>query len=194
MVISKGSSYGEEAHADPQRPVCDDDVALANHIERHGLQQCTVTAGDILRTLGGGAPSGVAAQAYPVDVLDVQADGERFVASAHVVARHRLWRGTFLAAMNAAYVEGLYLGPRSHPNDGLVDVTTGSLRWQQRIMARRRAETGTHLPHPDMKMVRRPKYEITFDQPMPLYIDGVAVGRFGWLAIEVRPDAGVVVV
>ncbi len=194
MVIGKGTAYGTESAIDPSWPSFDSDAALAEHITTNGTAPCTVTAGDILTTLGGGAPSGVASLAYPIDLIEVIADGETFTAVAHVVARRRLWTGQFLVAMNAAWVDGLYLGPRSHPNDGLVDVTFGSLAWQQRFMARRRAVTGTHLPHPAMKMVRRSEYTAELDRSLPLRLDGVAKGTVRNLRIQVRPDAGVVVV
>ena len=149
----------------------------------------------MLTTLGGGAPPGVAARAYPLDLLEVELDGDQFaVAVAHVVARRRLWAGKFLAAMNAAYVDGLYLGPRSHPNDGLVDTTVGCLGLQQRVMARKRAATGVHLPHPDLKLIRKDSVSHSFDRPTPVMVDGVMIGETVGITVTVRPDAGLVVV
>ncbi len=151
--------------------------------------------GDLLRTLGGGAGHGVATLAYPVDLLRVTLDGNLVVAGvAHVIARHFMWRGEFAAAMNAAWLGERYLGPRAHPNDGLVDVTFGRLGWQQRLLARRRVRTGAHLPHPDLTMVRRAHWEHQFSRSLPVYVDGVAVGTTQRIAVDVEPDAGVIVV
>ncbi|NNE96223.1 MAG: hypothetical protein HKN24_09370, partial [Acidimicrobiales bacterium] len=156
---------------------------------------CTLSGGDVLTTLGGGARPGVSPLAYPIDLVDVRLDDDRrFTSVAHVIAHNALWRGQFLVAMNAAWVGRLYLGPRSHPNDGLVDVTTGSLPWQQRLMARRRAATGSHLPHPRLRATRTAAFEYGFDRPTPVWIDGMARGRARRLSLEVIPDAGVVVV
>ncbi len=195
MVISKGSAYGSESEIDPAWPSLATDAALAQHIEANGTAPCTVTGGDLLLTLGGGATAGLRPLAYPVDLLEVELDADHYlVAVAHVVVRRRLWAGPFLVAMNAAWVDGLYLGPRSHPNDGLVDVTTGTLPWQQRWMARRRAGTGTHLPHPALTMTRKPSMTFRFDQPTMVRVDGQRTKRASQIEVRVRPDAGLVVV
>ena len=195
MVIGKGSAYGSESEVDPSWPSFATDADLASHIATHGPAPCTITGGDVLGTLGGGAPPGVSPRAYPLDLLEVELDdGRVVVAVAHVVARRRWWSGQFLAAMNAAYVDGLYLGPRSHPNDGLVDTTIGRLGLQQRLMAKKRAATGVHLPHPDLKMTRRNCIKHSFDRATPIRIDGVPIGASVGIQVTVRPDAGLVVV
>lgn len=195
MVIGKGSGYGTPAAIEPDWPCFDGDADLAAHIAAAGPAPCTLRGGDVLTTLGGGAGSGVSPLAYPIDLVTVRFDdGRRLHSVAHVVVRRPFWRGEFLVAMNAAWVDGLYLGPRSHPNDGLVDVTTGSLPWQQRLMARRRAATGTHLPHPRLRVARVKTFEHSFDRPIPVWIDGVRCGRTRRLSLEVAPDAGLVVV
>lgn len=195
MVIGKGSSYGSESSIDPAWPSLVSDAELAQHVRTHATAPCTITGGDILTTLGGGAPPGVSPRAYPLDLLEVELDdGTTTVAAAHVVVRRMLWAGEFLAAMNAAYVDGLYLGPRSHPNDGLVDVTVGRLGLQQRVMARKRAVTGVHLPHPDLKMTRKPEVVHSFGRSTPVRVDGVLVGETTRIRLTVRPDAGLVVV
>jgi diacylglycerol kinase family enzyme len=195
MVIGKGSAYGSESDIDPAWPSLATDAALAHHIEANGAAPCTVTGGDLLLTLGGGATAGLSPLAYPVDLLEVELDAEHvFAAVAHVVVRRQLWAGEFLVAMNAAWVNGLYLGPRAHPNDGLVDVTTGALPWRQRWMARRRAATGTHLPHPALTMVRRPSMTFRFDHPTVVRVDGQRTLRASQIDVRVRPDAGLVVV
>ncbi len=195
MVIGKGSSYGFESSIDPTWPTLGTDAQLARHIAEKGSDPCTITGGDLLATLGGGAPAGVSHRAYPVDLLEIELeDGSLHVAAAHVVVRRRLWAGVFLAAMNAAYVDGLYLGPRSHPNDGLVDTTVGQLGLQQRLMAKKRAITGVHLPHPGLKMTRKPEVVHSFERGTPVRVDGVLVGETTRIKVVVRPDAGLVVV
>ncbi len=195
MVIGKGGAYGTPFEVDPSMPVLSSDCVVAAHIVANGTDPCTVDGGDLLRTLGGGAGLGIATLAYPVDLLRVTLDGNLAVAGvAHVIARHFMWRGEFAAAMNAAWQGEKYLGPRAHPNDGLVDVTFGRLGWQQRLLARRRVRTGAHLPHPDLTMVRRAHWEHEFSRPVPVYIDDVAVGTTRRIAVDVEPDAGVIVV
>jgi hypothetical protein len=195
MVIGKGGAYGIPLEVDPSMPVLSSDPLVAAHILANGSAPCTADGGDLLRTLGGGAGRGVPTLAYPVDLLRVVLDGDVVVAGvAHVIARHFMWRGEFAAAMNAAWLGDRYLGPRAHPNDGLVDVTFGRLAWQQRLLARRRVRTGAHLPHPDLTVVRRARWEHEFSRPIPIRVDDVVVGRARCLSIQVEPDAGVIVV
>jgi hypothetical protein len=195
MVIGKGGSYGTEADIDPTWPSLVSDSELAAHIRANGTAPCTVTSGDLLTTLGGGAPPGVRPRAYPVDLLNVDLDGvHTFVAAAHVVARRSLWAGPFFVAMNAAWVDGLYLGPRSHPNDGVVDVTSGELPLQQRWLARRRAVTGSHLPHPGLSVSRTKHISHRLDRPTMVRIDGRRTVRAIQISVSVQPDAGIVVV
>jgi hypothetical protein len=195
MVIKKGGAYGSESDIDPGWPSLATDAAVADHIEANGAAPCTVTGGDLLLTLGGGAPPGVSPLAYPIDVLDVEIDGEHaFVAAAHIVVRRPLWAGQFLAAMNAAWVDGMYLGPRSHPNDGLVDVTIGALPWQQRWIARHRAATGTHVPHPALTTTRKSSMAFRFEKPTLVRVDGRRTESAIQIVVNVRPDAGLIVV
>lgn len=57
----------------------------------------------------------------------VLVDGRLHWFVAHLVARRSWWRGRTLAVMNAQWLGGWDLAPRSHPDDGLLDVTDGTL-------------------------------------------------------------------
>ncbi|MEZ5228415.1 MAG: hypothetical protein R2710_17600 [Acidimicrobiales bacterium] len=95
--------------------------------------------------------------------------------------------------MNAAYVGERYLGPRSHPNDDLLDVTFGALPLQQRLMASKRSRQGTHLPHPALTVVRRPVWAHDFARPTAVWIDGRRTGRCLHLEVRLVTDAFVVI-
>lgn len=193
MVIRRGDSYGTVIHVEPGWPRCGDDCEIAAHIVRHGTEPCVVVDGDLLTTLGGSSLDG-GGRAYPVDALRVVLDESvEHVAAAHVVIRRRWWTGECAVAMNAAWLGPWYLGPRAHPNDGVVDVTVGRLPWRQRLLARRRARTGSHLPHPGLRTVRGPSWEHAFPGPTGVYVDSRRVGRARHVRIAVLPDAGVVV-
>ncbi|NNF55446.1 MAG: hypothetical protein HKN03_13520 [Acidimicrobiales bacterium] len=195
MVIEKGGTYGTPGPNPAHLPQCGNDRELAAHIAEAGTSPCTVLAGDVLVTLGGGARPGVAPLAYPLDVLEVRLDeGPVVLAVAHTIARRRFWRGECAVAMNAAWCNDWYLGPRSHPNDGLVDVTIGALSAQQRYLARRRVRSGSHLPHPNLKVTRTTHWDHNFRSPVGVWIDGYRHGSARHVEIHVRPDAGLVVV
>jgi YegS C-terminal NAD kinase beta sandwich-like domain len=149
--------------------------------------------GDLCRTLGGRGDEerlwSADAMTFPVDLGIAEFDGERHCFVAHVVARRSWWRGRAVAAMNAQWLGEWDLGPRSHPDDGLLDITDGVLPPGQRLEARRRARTGTHLPHPDLRTSRVAEVDLTFERPLDVWLDGERVGRTSRLRLDLAPDA-----
>jgi hypothetical protein len=147
--------------------------------------------GDLCRTLGGRGDEahlrGPDSIELPIDVGAVLVDGRlhRFVA--HLVARRRLWSGEVVVAMNAEWCGSLCLGPRAHPGDGLLDVTRGTLSPADRLKARRRARSGSHLPHPNLRVERVSALQASFERPVDVWLDGVRVGTARSLSVRVEP-------
>jgi diacylglycerol kinase family enzyme len=112
---------------------------------------------------------------------------------AHLVARNRLWTRAFVV-MNAQWLGGLNLGPRAHPNDGLLDVYDARLGLADVVKVRARARAGAHLPHPGIKERRVPAAQVGFDRPLTVWLDGMRVGPARGLSVRVDPDALTVVV
>ena len=202
MTIRKGEPWGEPA-IDPCPALeadVDADVArlAGDALERGEHAVIGLTFGssarrrssDLARTLGIGVLRPPSERlAYRCDLGLVRLDGGHPLPfAAHVVARRRLWRGPFLVVMNAAWVGEWYLGPRAHPNDGLLDVTSGSLPPVQRLLARRRAPAGSHLPHPGLAVTRSKVVDHAFDRPIPVLIDGRSAGRARSLTVELVTD------
>ncbi len=202
MVIRRGEPWGEAVPSPPDLHLAGSDAEasawVALHLQRgEPVPSFGVAAGDLARTMGGGTPErfpGTVTQA-PVDVLRVDAGGGTTWAVAHVVARGRAWRGEARWAMNAQYIGSLDLAPRSHPNDGRMDVLVMSAQmpWRARLVARRRARTGTHLPHPDLATTQTATATWALPGRSSLWVDGVR-----WLTapangldvvITVVPDA-----
>lgn len=190
-MISPGQPWGNLVELDGDEPRAHDDRGLAELLARHPGARVLLDGGDLFTSLGGQAP----AEPFemPIDLLEVTADGRQHLAAAHVVARRRGWRGHFVVAMNGTHLGGWNLGPKAHPNDGIVDLTSGSLGLGDRLKARRRAPAGAHLPHPDLTTSRRRSLELHLATATPLFIDGVKVGRVSHLVIAVRGDAGRIV-
>ncbi len=116
---------------------------------------------------------------------------------AHLVASRRpgsIFAGHTVVAMNAAFRGDANLAPRAHPGDGLIDTIEGSLSWPDRIRARRRLVTGTHLPHPALVLRRAAGATFGFDRPVRLVLDGREVARAARFRIRCLPDAVTVVV
>ena len=149
--------------------------------------------GDLCRTVGGRGDrcrlATPAAVRLPVDVAAVTIDDKPHWFVAHLVARRSWWRGRVVAVMNAQWIGRWDVAPRSHPNEGLLDLFVGAPSLDDRWKARRRLITGTHVPHPAIVQRRTDALELELDPPLDVYLDGVKVGRGRHLEIRVEPDA-----
>ena len=153
--------------------------------------------GDLCRTLGGpGEESRLRSREavrFSVDLGEVLLDGRLHLFVAHVVARTRWWSHA-VVAMNAQFLGPWVLGPRAHPNDGLLDVYQADLSVPDRMKVRARVRHGAHLPHPRIKERRTAAMQIDLGRPRTVYLDGERWGEARNLALRVEPDALTVVV
>lgn len=197
MTIKKGERWGRSVPSPAGLTLAADDAAARAVVlgrRQHGQHRVALglVGGDLARTLGGGHNRfpGIVVQAT-VDLLRVDA-GESFTwAVAHVVARRRWYRGEVLFATNAQFFGNFDIAPRAHPNDGRVDIVhvAREMSWRARWQARRRARTGTHMPHPQLTSRQVADYTIDFRHPMWIWVDGVKWQRSMHLQVTVEPDA-----
>lgn len=149
--------------------------------------------GDLARTLGSHRPrvANAAWTRVPIDLIDVNADGRHMGALAHVVLRRRGWRGHVIFVANAEYHRGMDIAPRAHPGDGRLDLleVAPTMTLRARIQARARARSGTHLPHPDLRMRQITEEGWEFPTPIGLWVDGVHQGSARRINVRVRPGA-----
>jgi hypothetical protein len=191
MTVKRGSEWGERVSVPSDALPVATDADAAAAIGRKAQRPVVLRGGDLFRTLGGPATG----LRVPIDVIDVAFDGVAGSAVAHVVARRagRLgwWRGPAVAVMNAQYIGRWDVAPRSHPNDGRLDVVemAGTMSVRARWQAWRRLPTGSHVPHPDILTRRTAEATFTFDRPLGLWVDGVARGPVRSLTVRVVPDA-----
>lgn len=198
MTIRRGEPWGEAVASAHDLFLASTDAAAravvcAARVEGSAPPPIGLTGGDLARTMGGGAPGrfpGTVTRA-PVDLLRVQADGAVTWAVAHVVARRHWWRGEVVLAMNAQFLGPYDVAPRSHPNDGRLDLVHVAARMglRTRLQARRRARTGTHLPHPLIEARQAASTTLQFARPLDLWIDGVRWCRASDVTLTVEPDA-----
>jgi hypothetical protein len=200
MTIRRGEPWGESASVPPDLFVAADDATASRFVATaleagRKVPPFGVSGGDLARTMGGGAPGRFAAAVTraPVDLLRVEADGRRTVAVAHVVVGS-WFRPGLCFAMNAQFVGKLDLAPRSHPNDGRLDtlVVNPSMSLRARVQARRRARSGTHVPHPQLAVSQVAAVTWTFDRARTIRVDGRRWGSARTVCVTVLPDALVV--
>ncbi len=202
MTIEKGKSWGEPGALPAGGVVVDSDAGARRALEearreRRPFPVVGLLGGDLCRTLGGPGDEGrlqsADATTFTVDVGEVLIDGRLHVFVAHLVARRLLWRECFVA-MNAQWLGHWNLGPRAHPNDGLLDTYDAHLTFADLPKVRARLPLGSHLPHPRIKERRTAALQLDLPAPRQIQLDGEPVGEGHHLAIRVHPDALTVVV
>jgi diacylglycerol kinase family enzyme len=205
MTVRKGKGWGEPGTLAEDGVVVHSDAEARRIVERARRSgerppPLGVAGGDLCRTLGGRGDvarlrSRNAVQ-LPVDLGTVLVDGRLHWFVAHLVARRSWWRGPLGAAMNAEFLGDWDVAPRAHPNDGLLDMVevAAGMSLADRIKARRRLSVGGHVPHPAIKQSRRPAFQIEFDHPTRVWLDGERIGVATSLSVRIEPDALICVV
>ena len=166
--------------------------------ERRPFPALGLLGGDLCRTLGGGGGTQLQGVRFTVDLGEALLDGRLHLFVAHLVARTRLWTRAFVA-MNAQYLSnrplGTWnLGPRAHPNDGLLDTYDARLPRSQLLPVRSRLHHGSHLPHPNIKERRTAALQVDLERPLAVRLDGVKVGQARVISVRLQPDALTVVI
>ncbi len=202
MTIEKGATWGSEVPRPQQLTIVDDDRAAVGALtatEGPGdRQMVALRGGDLARTMGARGPGDRDRLIeFPVDLIEVRLDdAESITALAHVVARSPVrrgswWRGPLLAVMNAEFLGDHDVAPRGHPNDGRVEtfLVDPAMSIRQRLAARRRLATGTHVPHPliTTRSVRTARW--TFARDVAVFVDHEPAGRARSIEVIVQPDA-----
>jgi hypothetical protein len=157
-----------------------------------------LAGGDLCATLGGRGDVadrlGSETMLLPVDVGLAVVDGQaQHAFVAHALWRARFWQGPAVAAMNADLLGVWRPAPRAHPGDGKLDVVQGQLSVRERLIARKRARTGDHVPHPDISIARTAQTIIALRR-RTLWIDGTNVGPCERLELSLAPQAVLVAV
>jgi hypothetical protein len=215
VTIRKGEQWGTLGPVPSGVVTVDDDAALHRLVQ--DARSCGsepppvgLRGGDLFRALGGvdgtdRLASGDDVARLPCDLVRLSLDGGTPVWMAvHAVVRSGLlgsaslgwWRGPVLALMNAQYLGRWDVAPRSHPNDGRVDVVSvaASFGFGDRWKARARLPLGTHLPHPGITTRQVTTQRWDLGASTRIWVDGVDLGRVRVLTADVEPDALTVVV
>lgn len=196
MTIKPGQAWGEPATLPDDAVIArgDREISMALDAARrdgHDFPTFGVLGGDLCRTVAG---TGRLTTAFPVDVGEVLVDGVLHHFVAHLVARRSWWRGPIVVVMNAQHLGRWNVAPRSHPNDGRVDVFEADLSIGDRWKAWRRLPTGTHVPHPGIRQERTSGRQFDLDRGMRVWLDGRDLGPARSLSVRCVADALTVVV
>jgi hypothetical protein len=204
MPIGKGQAWGHLGPMPAAGVVVATDAGARRLVEQARARGepppvLGLVGGDLWRTLGGSGlldPDRLRsdrAMTFGIDVGEVLIDGRLHLFVAHLVAHSRSWRRV-LVAMNAEWRGPWDLGPKSHPNDGLLDTYDARLAWGDLWKVRARLPSGAHMPHPGIKERRVAALQVEFEHPVIVELDGDVVGRASTLSLRIEPDALSVVV
>jgi hypothetical protein len=198
VTIRRGEPWGEPTQSPPGLHIVNTDAELRQWVIRHRaagepVPPVGLAGGDLARSIGGGHPErfpGIVTRA-PVDLLRVTSGDQVTWAAAHLVGFTAWWHGEAFLAMNAQYRGRWDVAPRSHPNDGKVDVVQidPAMPWRQRLAASKRARTGTHLPHPMLQARQVAAVELRLGRRLPLWADGQRWIVTDHVDVTVEPDA-----
>lgn len=203
MTVRKGELWGSPGALPPDGVVVRTDAEARAVITRarRGDQPMPVlglAGGDLARTCGATGDEArlrsTEAQQLPIDLGEVLVDGSLHFFVAHLVARRSWWQGRVTVAMNAQYLGRWDVAPRSHPNDGRLDLLDGDLPLGDRLKARSRLASGTHVPHPGITERRVKAVQLDLDRGTAVWLDGERLGPARALSIRIVPDALTVVV
>lgn len=203
MAVRRGAAWGDTGPLPSDGVIVHSDAearAVVTAARRAGgpLPTLGLLGGDLCRTLGGRGDAdrlhGDEASRATVDVGAVLVDGRMHWFVAHLIARRSWWRGRIFAAMNAQWLGEWNVAPRAHPGDGQLETFDVTMGLGDRIKARSRLPTGSHLPHDDIRYRRTAAMQLDLDPDLSLWLDGDRLGPTRALSIRVEPDALRVVV
>jgi hypothetical protein len=192
-MIRRGQPWGIPADMSDDVLVVKNNQVLSN---TDRTRRIVLTGGDIARSLGnpvvpvvGSACTEVAIDAMLCDITTTDSRSILAVAASSIVVGS-YWRGRHLIVSNAGWIGDSNVAPRAHPNDGKVEMLaiTSHMSLRQRILARRRMQTGTHLPHPDLSSMQIATQSIVRQNEERLMIDGRKIDNWASISIRVEPD------
>ena len=95
--------------------------------------------------------------------------------------------------VNSPIIGHRRISPKSHPSDGLLDIVEFSLSFRQSKKAYKRAKSGDHLPHPQIKTSKKRTYMIKARGKRKVVIDGKKIAYSKEISISIIPHAIAVV-
>ena len=192
-MIRRGQPWGIPTVMSDDVLIVENDQVLSN---TDRTCRVVLTGGDISHSLGnpvvpvaGSACTEVAIDAMLCDITSTTSRLIQAVAASSIVVGS-YWKGRHLIVSNAGWIGDSNIAPRAHPNDGKVEMLTitSHMSLRQRILARRKMQTGTHLPHPDLSSIQIATQLIVRQNREKLMIDGKRIDDWASISIRVEPD------
>jgi hypothetical protein len=204
MTIRKGEGWGKRIPMPSSIRLVRSDAELSQCSRSDFI---SLTDGDIHRTLGSPLLDHNDSECtlLSIDALEVRVtapDGSEraFMAASRIEIGDflsPLRRRRFVCVTNGGIVKGRNLTPRAHPNDGRFDVMTieSSMTFRNRLIARDKAVTGTHVPHPQISVRQIDTFTTErLGRGERLSIDGCLVTNWSEISVTIHADYWQVVI
>ena len=171
-------------------------IFLRDHSARQIHEQSIfMKSGDIPRALGvldrprDAECLRVVIDAIVVSYTDAAGLEHTDVCIASMSIARRFFRGAISVVTNSGYWRKHEVAPRAHLNDGKLDIfeVSGAMRWSQRRMMWKKAQVGSHLPHPLLSYSQGDIFHWK-GSPQRLVIDGQYVGMVTNVSCRVQSD------
>jgi len=207
-MIRRGEEWGRPSGRAAEITLTGDDTELAACVREHpgALIRFDGPRSDLARALGiTRTPQGIEVDvdaihttigiAVNMAVLGTPPDRTHAFTRTHpmtVGVDERSWfrgRATAVVVANGQFLRGADLVPRGHPGDGVLEVQTYALPRGQRRAMRQGLATGSHLPHPEIRVTTGRRIRITCPHALAIEIDGELAGSRRDLEVVAAPAA-----
>ena len=200
MPISPGSAWGEPCSTPSDLLRLSSDREVGIFLRDHDARQIhskkiSYQKGDLIKVLGlddlrkGIQCLRVILDAIYVEYVDTEGNSHHDVCVGSLHIGSRFLRGAISIASNSGYWRGREVAPRSHPNDGKLDIVeiSAAMNWTQRRMAWNKALTGSHIPHPLIQYSQGEFFQWS-GKDKRLVIDGQFVAQVQKVSCRVQSD------
>ena len=141
-----------------------------------GEQLIRLQGGNLYTSLGGNGLIDVTSTeksvCLQVDLGEIYVSKKKYLFASHCRMSERLkpWKSTWV--INSPVVSNKRLAPKGHPADGIFEIVEFQMTLRQSLIAYNRSKSGDHVPHPDIKLIKKRDHKGQFSKPMRLSIDG----------------------
>ena len=172
--------------------IADSDRQIAE-LYKAGESIIGITGGNLFTSLGGNSsldyPVNSTVTSCSIDLGCLSA-GDRFFyfASTFIILNlFRPWASTGI--VNTQVSNGNRYAPKAHPGDGFMEEIESDLHIRQAVIARKKIESGDHLPHPQLRLKKGRVFTYDFPKAKKLILDNKSIGRHNAFSVEVIPHA-----
>ena len=173
------NDWAKQVSIDRPLPVATSDWEIAEYASA-GEPVIKLESGNIFRTLGGRENTNEHSSAEntmcEIDLGIVCFQGQEVLFASHCSIRRSYFSTKGVLVMNSQFYKNRNLSVRGHPSDGKLEMITSRLSIRQYLLATKKSESGSHLPHPDIDTKSAATHTISNERELRIYCDGRLAG------------------